>query len=138
MTELLPQKGIIMILARELASKLATATFLVEPDGTLVYYNEPAEKILGVEFAEAGPLKPDEWGTMFSPVDEQGNPLPLEKLPLAVTLASKRPSHRTFRITGMDGVTRAIAVTAIPLFAREDEFVGGVAFFWEEGGPAAA
>jgi hypothetical protein len=33
----------------------------------------------------------------------------------------------------MDGDSREIAVTALPLFARADEFVGAVAFFWEHG-----
>lgn len=48
------QKEIEVILARHLASYLAMPIFLVDPEGTLVYYNDPAEKILGLRFAETG------------------------------------------------------------------------------------
>jgi hypothetical protein len=34
------------------------------------------------------------------------------------------------KVTGLDGVEREIAVTAFPLFASVDEFVGMVAIFW--------
>ena len=42
------------------------------------------------------------------------------------------PSRRTrpSRITSVDGVERDVAVTAFPLFAHADEFVGIVAIFW--------
>ena len=49
-------KSLILILAREFASKLATATFISDAAGRLVYYNEPAERILGRTFAEAGEM----------------------------------------------------------------------------------
>jgi hypothetical protein len=39
----------------------------------------------------------------------------------------------SMKITGLDGEPRTIAVTAFPLFARANEFVGALAIFWEEG-----
>ena len=36
------------------------------------------------------------------------------------------------RITSTDGVERNVAVTAFPLFAHAEEFVGIVAIFWRE------
>ena len=128
-----PEHNLVLILARGLASSIATPMFLVDPDGTLVYFNEPAEAILGTTYAEAGELDPQEWGTMFYPEDpETGAKLPLEELPLATALAEQRPAHRTMAITGRDDIRRRIAVTAFPLFARTDEFVGAVSIFWEE------
>ena len=50
------QKHLVLILAREFASNLATATFISDAAGRLVYYNEPAERILGRTFAEAGEM----------------------------------------------------------------------------------
>jgi hypothetical protein len=38
-----PQKHLALILARELASQLATATFIADATGGLVFFNEPAE-----------------------------------------------------------------------------------------------
>ena len=41
------QKAIELILMRQLASSLAMPIFLVDPSGNLVFYNEPAEQLLG-------------------------------------------------------------------------------------------
>jgi PAS domain-containing protein len=129
------EHNLVLILARGLASSIATPMFLVDPEGTLVYFNEPAEGILGQSYAEAGELSSDEWSTMFYPEDpETGEKIPREALPLMIALAERRPAHLSMVITGQDGVRRAIALTAFPLFARTDEFVGAVAIFWEESG----
>jgi PAS domain S-box-containing protein len=133
-----PQKSIVLILARELASKLATAMFVVDPEGTLIYYNEPAEAILGQTYAETGEMSKDEWSKSFEPEDLDGGQIPPPELPLSIALAQKVPAHRRFRITGHDGVRRTISVTAFPLFARAKEFVGAVAVFWEESGESPA
>lgn len=128
------EHNLVMILARGLASSIATPMFLVDPDGTLVYYNEPAEAILGQTYAEAGELKQEEWaGAWIQPEDpESGEPLDAKDVPLSRALADREPAHGALRITGVDGVKRTIAATAFPLFARTDEFVGAVAIFWEE------
>lgn len=127
------EHNLVMILARGLASAIATPWFLVDPDGTLVYYNEAAEAILGQSYAEAGALKPDEWGTMFQPVDpESGEGVAPADLPLSRALLQRVPAQGRLRITGLDQERRDIAVTAFPLFARTDELVGALAIFWEE------
>jgi PAS domain-containing protein len=129
------EHDLVLILARGLASSIATPTFLVDPEGTLVYYNEPAEEVLGQTFAEVGELKRDEWGRMFSPHDSgSGEHLEPDALPLTMALTKREPAHRKMQITGLDGEQRDIAVTAFPLWARTDEFVGAVAIFWEEKG----
>jgi PAS domain S-box-containing protein len=129
------EHNLVLILARGLASSIATSMFLVDPEGNLVYFNERAEGILGQSYAEAGELSAEEWGTMFRQEDPQtGENIPREALPLTIALAERRPAHRSMVITGQDGVRRAIALTAFPLFARTDEFVGAVAIFWEESG----
>jgi PAS domain-containing protein len=45
-----------LILMRELADHLATPIFVVEPNGDLLFYNEPAEKLLGTRFDETGTM----------------------------------------------------------------------------------
>ncbi len=125
------QRSLVLILARELASNSATPMFVVDPAGVLIFFNEPAERVLGRSFAETGPLTPDQWGTMFAPVDNDGNPIPLDAHPLTKTMRDLQPGHMEFSITGLDGQKRGIAVTAFPLFARANEFVGAVAIFWE-------
>jgi PAS domain-containing protein len=82
-----PHKSLVLILARQLAANLATPVFCVDPAGTLVYYNEPAERVLGREFSEAGELTQQEWATIFSPLDADGQVVVVGDLPLSIALA---------------------------------------------------
>lgn len=125
------QKEIEVILTRQLASYLAMPIFLVDPAGTLIYYNEPAEKILGERFEETGPMPASVWAAIFQPVDKDGRPLAPEELPLTVALNENRPAHRSFTIRGLDGVLRCIEVTALPLVGMEGRDLGALAVFWE-------
>ena len=43
-----------IILIRQLAGYLSVPLFLVDPKGDLLFYNEPAEAILGRRFEETG------------------------------------------------------------------------------------
>jgi PAS domain-containing protein len=127
------QKTLILILARELSSNLATPVCVVDAEGTLVFYNEAAEGILGEPFEEAGELTRDQWATIFSPESPDGTPLAPDQVPLARALAERHPTHARIRITGRDGIRRNIAVTAFPLLVGGAVFAGAMAIFWEEG-----
>ena len=125
------QQEIEIILARQLASYLAVPIFIVDPQGTLLFYNEPAESVLGRRFEESGAMPMDEWSRIFAPTDEKGAPLAPDDLPLVITLAERQPSHRDFYILGMDGKRRHIEVTSIPLIGQADGDLGALAVFWE-------
>jgi PAS domain-containing protein len=125
------QRNLILILARDLTSRLATPAFVVDAEGTLAYFNEAAEPVLGRTYAEAGELRAGEWASEWDPRGPDGNVVPLEDLPLGVAFREGRPAHRALTITGGDGVVRDIEVTAFPLCPREDQIVGAVAVFWE-------
>ena len=125
------QQEIEVILARQLADYLALPTFLVDQEGNLLFYNEPAEKILGHRYEETGPMPELEWATVFQPTDEDGRPLPASQLPLIVALQEARPAHSGFWIRGLDGVRREIEVIAFPLIGQSDRRLGAVAIFWE-------
>jgi PAS domain-containing protein len=131
MAEAHTQRNLILILARDLASRLATPVFVVDHEGTLVYFNEAAEPVLGRTYAETGELRAGEWATEWTPTDDEGRLIPLEDLPLGVAFREGRASHLPFRIVGGDGVARAIEATAFPLLIREGEIVGAIAVFWE-------
>jgi PAS domain-containing protein len=125
------QKHLALIIARELASQLATATFVADATGELVFYNEAAEEILGRTFAEAGTMPAESWTSQFLLEDLGGAPMPLERMPAGIALLEQRPAHAQFWITGLDGQRRLLSVTAVPLFASATEFVGMIAFFWQ-------
>ena len=128
------QKEIEVILARQLASYLAMPIFIVDPHGALIFYNEPAERILGRRFEETGEMPVDEWSTIFKPTDAEGAPLMPETLPLVIALTQRRPAHRDFWIRGLDSVLRHIEVTAFPLIGQAERYLGGIAIFWEVNG----
>jgi PAS domain-containing protein len=125
-------KHLVLILAREVASNLATPMLIADDQGRLVFYNEAAEAVIGRTFAETGEMPLDEWTESFAPRTHDSVPLPAETRPARIALDQRRPAHERFRITGRDDVERDVAVTAFPLFAHADEFVGIVAIFWRE------
>lgn len=125
------QQEIEIVLARNFAEQLSTAIFIVNPAGDLVYYNEPAEKLLGTRFAETGMMTSNEWGTKFHPVDQEGETIPPEELPLLIAITQRRPAHSIFWIVDLDGNLREIEVTALPLIGTSDRLAGGMAIFWE-------
>ena len=127
------QHPIELILLKQVASQLVLPIFLVNPDGDLLYYNEPAEAILGRRYDETGELPMSEWSVLFTPEDADGRPFPPERLPLVRVLAERRPVHGGFAILGLDGTRRNLSVTAVPIVGLGDRFLGAVALFWEEG-----
>jgi PAS domain-containing protein len=125
-------KHLVLILAREFASKLATPMFISDADGNLVFFNEPAGQVLGRTFSEVGELPAGRWAELFETEELDGAPVPLERMPAGIALLERRPAHHRFAIRGLDGVRRVISVTAFPLLAHVDDLVGVVAIFWQE------
>ena len=120
-----------LILVRHLAGSLAIPLFLVDPDGTMVFYNEAAEQVLGRRYDEAGEMSFAEWTTVFAVRDADGRALDINQLPLVRALRARRPAHYRFEITGLDGAPRSIEVSAFPLEAEGKRMLGAVALFWE-------
>lgn len=130
------QHPIELILAKQFASHLSQSVFIVDTTGRLVFYNEPAELLLGHRFDETGELPLEEWGTMFQPTDPaDGQPLEPHELPLAQALDKRLAAHRTIAIRAMDGVARELAITAFPIEGEGSRHVGAAALFWEVGRP---
>jgi PAS domain-containing protein len=129
--EFMPQQAIEVILMRQLASYLAMPIFLVDPGGDLLFYNEPAEALLGHRYEETGEMPLAEWAQIFQPTSADGSPLSPEALPLVIALQQHRAAHLAFQIRGLDGVHRTIEATAFPLEGQGGRHLGAVAIFWE-------
>jgi PAS domain-containing protein len=127
----MPQREIEVILTRQLASYLKLPIFIVDPNGTLLFYNEPAEAILGHRFEETGEMPVEEWGTIYTATNTDGTPLLPDDLPLTIALREGQPAHRRLMIRGLDHVQREIEVTAFPLIGQAGRHLGAVAVFWE-------
>jgi len=126
------QKHLTLILAREFVSNLATPTLVADSRGYLVFYNEAAEGVVGRRFAEVGEMPIDDWLGAFEARTLASDPIPPEQRPARVALDERRASHLRYRVTSADGVERELEVTAFPLFAHDEEFVGIVVIFWRD------
>jgi PAS domain S-box-containing protein len=127
-------KSLPLILAREFAANIATPVTVMDERGRLVYFNEPAERILGQTHAEVGELAPSEWTKLFIVERLDGTPVLLDDMPVGIAHREKHPAHDTLAFTTVDGVRHEIAVTAFPMLGRDEELLGVVAVFWERRG----
>jgi PAS domain-containing protein len=134
------QRPLELILARNLMTALSTPAFLVDEGGLLVFYNEAAGMLLGKRFEELGMVGPREWGTIFGPFDEAGEPIPYDELPLVVAVRNGRPAHANFEIRSTDGARHTVEASAFPILT-EHGTRGAIAVFWpaaeDGGGPVA-
>ncbi|HQW24708.1 MAG TPA: PAS domain-containing protein [Saprospiraceae bacterium] len=119
-----------IILNRQLADCLAIPVFITDTVGNLLFYNEPAEEILGKRYQDTGEMKVEEWSTIFLSKDENGKLLEPEDLPLVKTLLNQLPYFKTFWIESLKGKSEKISVSSYPIIGRAGIFVGAVAIFW--------
>jgi PAS domain-containing protein len=124
-----PQKPLELILARNLMSALSTPAFLVDEGGVLVFYNEAAGALLGKRFEELGTVGADEWGSLFGPFGDDGEPIPYDELPLVIAVRNGRPAHAEFEIRSTDGALHMVEVSAFPILTAHGS-QGAIAVFW--------
>jgi PAS domain-containing protein len=124
-------KSIQIILARQLASCIATPILLVDPEGTLIYYNEPAEAIFNQRYDETGELPAAEWMSRIAALDDDRNPIAPAERPMMRVLATRLPVSHTQWIRRSDGEWRHLRVTAFPLIGEKDALLGAMSIFWE-------
>jgi len=125
------QQEVEVILARHLAENLALPMFIVDPQGNLIFFNEPAEAVLGLRFGDTGLLPASQWSTMFEPVEQDGTPIVPEKLPLVIAMTHNHPDHKGFWIKDLNKNLRQIELTAFPIIGQSGRTSGAVAIFWE-------
>lgn len=123
------QRPLELILARNLMSALSTPAFLVDEGGLLVFYNEAAGLLLGKRFEELGTVGAHEWGSLFGPFDDSGEPIPYEELPLVTAVRAGRPAHAELTIRSTDGNRHAVEVSAFPILTPHGSR-GAIAVFW--------
>jgi len=125
------QGKIEIILMRQLASYLAVPILIVNRTLDLLFFNEPAEPILGRRFEETGEIHRGEWSRLFQPADANGMPIPREEQPLTRAIDHQEPSYSRFWAKGLDGVVRVIEGVAFPLATQASGLIGAAGIFWE-------
>ena len=125
------QQPLEMILLKQLAQHLASPIWILEATGELVFYNEPAENLLGIQFGEVGPLVAVELTEMFEVTEPDGKPLAESDLPVVQALINRTPANRLVKFRAEDGVPRLVEVLAMPIIGQGHRFLGVMATFWE-------
>jgi PAS domain-containing protein len=124
-----------LILARNLLSSLSTAAFLADRTNAIIFYNEAAGALLGRRFEESGTMSAEQWLNDFGPIDERGEPIPLEAQPVNIALRANRAVHAHHRIRSLGGAIHDVEVSGMPLIGT-DGFHGAMVFFWVAASPA--
>lgn len=124
------QRNLTLILARSFAAQLATAVFLLDAEGTIIYYNEAAERLTGRPFIEGAGNTAEEWMGRGRPLDEEGREVPMESLPLGTTILKREPAHGVTMFRLNEDSYQRIENVTFPLFAHTEDFVGSFSIVW--------
>ncbi len=120
-------RSIELILAKQWAGLLATPVMLFDGSGTLLYYNEPTEILLGRSFGVTGPMVRGEWTAAFRFEGLDGRELEIEETPLAVALDGGQADQFTCFVRGIAGAQTKIRLTAVPIQGAGDQRHGVLA-----------
>ena len=130
------QQSVEMILVRQLAGYLLVPVVVVDTAGTVVFYNEPAERILGVRFEETGRISAEEAERLIELSDDPAADPDEPKRPIIAALQQRRPAHaRRWLLRRGDRVRLQVELTAFPVIDQEERLLGAMAMFWEWQGP---
>jgi PAS domain-containing protein len=128
------QQPVETILVRQLADYLSVPVIVFDPARTAIFYNEPAERLLGMRFDETGRITPDEAERLIE-VSDDGAPVEDARRPAVIALEERRPAHaRHWVRRRSDGVRLRVEITAFPLIGQGDALLGAVVMFWETHG----
>jgi PAS domain-containing protein len=133
-----PQKPLELILARNLLTSISTPSFLVDGDGTMVFYNEAAAAVLGRSFEEAGQMSVVEWTEAFGPISQDGDPLDFDEVSLTKAIREGRPAYGKFRIRTAANPEQPIEAAAFPIVASQQGSSGAMIMFWPRAGNGGA
>ncbi|HZM36869.1 MAG TPA: PAS domain-containing protein [Burkholderiales bacterium] len=120
-----------MILARQLASSIAIPILLIDAEGALVFYNEPAEALLSMRFEETGEITADELLEAIAVEDENRKAIRSEERPTRIARRERRPVTRRVWIKSGGGEWRHVQATAVPLVGERETLLGVMHFLWE-------
>src|SRR5262245_23055166 len=106
------QQPVELILVRQLAGYLSVPVLVMDPSGAVLYYNEPAERILGVRFEETGRLGPEDAERLVELSDDPSAGPEDTGRPLLSALQQRRPAHaRRWMLRRGDRVRLQVEIT---------------------------
>jgi PAS domain-containing protein len=104
---------------------------IVDSEGSLIFYNEPAEAILNQRFEETGDMTAKDWTAIFAVADENRTLLPQAEWPLVIAYTKRQAVSRVVWLRCRDGEWRNVSFTAFPIIGQGGQFLGAMTLFWE-------
>ena len=117
------RRSLELILARSFAGNLAVPCFVSDANGTIVWFNEPAERLIGRTAEETPELSPADFASILDARDEDGGSTSPKTLPFVRALHDRAPALLVLGVTGADG-SDWLHVCALPLLAPDGETLG--------------
>lgn len=115
-------------LFRRIFDSIAEGVIIADENGKFLFFNDVAEKILGIGMQE---IDQEEWSEVYGCFYiDQITPFPSEELPLAQTIRTGRVSRETVFIKNSarpEGVF--IDITGSPIMGANDSIIGGIIVF---------
>lgn len=125
----MPNQPIEFILARQLAEYLITPISIVDENGNTIYYNEPAEHILGKKYNEAGDIEFRAWENRFYPVDDKSSPIPLLDVPFINTASNRKIVEGEYWMRNLEEIEQKVMIICIPLVSMGHRELGTLVYF---------
>src|SRR5262249_13436448 len=121
------QQSVEMILVRQLAGYLLVPVVVVDTAGTVVFYNEPAERILGARCGEPGRTGARGAAGVIELSDDPAANPDEPKRPIIAALQQRRPAHaRRWLLRRGDRVRLQVELTAFPVVDQEERLLGAM------------
>lgn len=125
------QQPIELILTKQWAENLAFPIWVMDGKGNLIYFNEQAEKLLGLSYETHGEITAKTLNESFKYLGEDGLPIPVTSLPINVALNEHHPAHLKFKILTLKGTWKWIESTSFPILGQGSRHLGAISIFWE-------
>ena len=103
--------------------QLAEGVIVTDPDGRIIFINDAAARLHGVEALDIGP---DDYVETYSLLTEDGRPHPQETLPLVRAVRGETVLDARWRIRRPDGVEVLAVGNARPVFGPDGAAMGAV------------
>jgi diguanylate cyclase (GGDEF)-like protein/PAS domain S-box-containing protein len=112
---------------RSLVESLPDGVYFVEPDRTIKYWNQGAQRIAG--FTPEDMVGRRCFDNLLAHVDENGNSLCHSTCPLAASMQDGRPRDATIWLRHKEGFRRPVRVRTVAVRDGEGRIIGGAETF---------
>ncbi len=117
------------ILARQLAEYMSTPIAIVDYDGKIIYYNEPAEYILGKKFNESGEIEYREWDNRFYLEHDRSAPMQVLDIPFISALSNRIILQGEYWMRNFEEVDQKVLIICVPIVGMGHRELGTIVYF---------